>query len=213
MTGTAALSTREREILLALAQKVRLFSQRMLADHWFHCDLANTRRGMKRLVQAGYCEHHTVIARSLPELHAPLITWKPGDEMPPCGEVAYRCVERWRQHAARPTGVWIATEQTARLFGGVRRGTLHQPVQATHDLGVASVWLRFRAVQPQWATAWRSEDLLAHTRRGEKLPDAFLVNGSNSVVAVIEFGGGYSAERVAAFHEDCAARQLPYQLW
>jgi hypothetical protein len=80
-------------------------------------------------------------------------------------------------------------------------------------LSVAAVWLRLHNVAPEWAAAWRGEDLLAHTRLGEKLPDAFIVDDSGKVVWVIEFGGGYDAERVQAFHNDCAARGLPYQLW
>jgi hypothetical protein len=68
-------------------------------------------------------------------------------------------------------------------------------------------------VAPQWAAAWRGEDLLAHTRRGEKLPDAFIVTETDQVAWVVEFGGGYDAQRVEAFHLDCAERQLPYQLW
>ena len=30
---------------------------------------------------------------------------------------------------------------------------------------------------------------------------------------VLEFGGAYDAARVERFHEDCAERRLPYQLW
>ncbi len=60
--------------------------------------------------------------------------------------------------------------------------------------------------------AWRGEDLMAHTRLGQKLPDAFIVDDQEQVIWVIEFGGGYDAERVEAFHQDCVSRNLPYQL-
>jgi hypothetical protein len=108
---------------------------------------------------------------------------------------------------------WIATEKASQIFGGAQRGELKHPLQATHDIGVAAVWLRLREIAPQWAMAWRGEDLLAHTRLGEKLPDAFIVDKNEKVLWVIEFGGSYDARRVKAFHEDCAARDLPYQLW
>jgi hypothetical protein len=98
---------------------------------------------------------------------------------------------------------WIATEQASQRFGGTARGCLRHPTQATHDLGVAQVWLRFLQANPALAAAWHGEDLLASTRRGEKLPDAFILGDQNTVTWVIEFGGDY----------DCAARQLPYQLW
>ena len=54
---------------------------------------------------------------------------------------------------------------------------------------------------------------MAHTRRGEKLPDAFIVDSTQQVTGVIEFGGSYDAQRVTEFHEDCVSRSLPYQLW
>jgi len=66
---------------------------------------------------------------------------------------------------------------------------------------------------PQRAAAWRGEDLMADTRRGEKLPDAFIVNARGEVSSVVEFGGAYDAERICAFHEDCVNRTLPYELW
>ena len=106
----------------------------------------------------------TVLARTLPVPESPLASWRPGDSAPDVGAVAYRCQDRWRRRPPRPCTVWVATERAARLFGGVRRGELRQPAQATHDLGVAAVWLRLREVSPEWAAAWRGEDLLAHTR-------------------------------------------------
>jgi len=39
------------------------------------------------------------------------------------------------------------------------------------------------------------------------------VDAAGNVAWVLEFGGGYDAARVEAFHVDCAARNLPYQLW
>ena len=87
----------------------------------------------------------------------------------------------------------------AHAFGGTARGELRHPTQATHDLGVAAGWLRLHQVAPKWAAAWRGEDLLAHTRRGEKLPDAFIVDDD--------------AELDEAFHQDWVSRNFPYQLW
>ena len=43
------ITNRDREILQALVQKVRLFSQRQIADHWWDGELANARRRLKRL--------------------------------------------------------------------------------------------------------------------------------------------------------------------
>ena len=213
MNDAFHMTGRDTGVVQALVQKVRLFSQRQVADHWWNGELVNARRRLKRLAAGGLLSRITVQARPLPALDAPLASWQPGQDAPDFGQIAYRCQQRWRKQPTRPCTAWIATDQAAQLFGGIRRGELKHPTQATHDLGVAAVWLRLRAIAPQWAEAWRSEDLLAHTRRGEKLPDAFIVDSSEQVLWVIEFCGGYDGPRVAAFHEDCAARGLPYQLW
>lgn len=213
MNGTLHFTDRDRELLQALAQRVRLFSQRQVADHLWNGDLANARRRLKRLQQAGLITKVTVQARSLPPLDAPLFSWRPDDAEPDCGAIAYRCQQRWKSRAVRPTSAWIISETGGRAFGGVDRNELKHSTQATHDLGVAAVWLRLRQVAPQWASAWRGEDVMADIRRGEKLPDGFIVNEQGHVVWIIEFAGSYDAERVRAVHQDCAARDLPYQLW
>ncbi len=213
MNPALHLTQRDQDILQALAQKVRLFSQRQIVDHWWNGEPANCRRRLQRLASQQLIRQITVLARPTPLLESPLVSWRPGDSAPDFGSVAWRCQERWRMRPARQCAAWIATEDGSRQYGGVARGELKHPTQATHDLGVACVWLRLHQVAPQWAAAWRGEDLLAHTRRGQKLPDAFIVGDAEQVLWVIEFGGGYDSERVEAFHWDCVARSLPYQLW
>ena len=213
MNGPLHLTQRDRAIVAALVLRVRLLSQRQTADHWWNGDTANVRRRLSQLANHGLVQRITVQARTLPVLESPLISWRPGDPTPDLGSIAWQCQSRWRGRAVRPCTAWIATETAARQFGGVGRGELKHPAQATHDLGVAAVWLRLNEIAPQWAQAWRGEDVMAHTRRGEKLPDAFIVDGAQKVTGVIEFGGSYDALRVTEFHEDCVARSLPYQLW
>jgi len=213
VSGTLHFTDRDRELLLALAQRVRLFAQRQVADGFWNGELANARRRLKRLQQAGLVTKVTVHARSLPPLDAPLFSWRPDDAAPDGGAIAYRCQQRWKSRAVRPTSAWTISEAGARAFGGIGRSELKHSTQATHDLGVAAVWLRLRQVAPQWATAWRGEDVMADTRRGEKLPDGFIVNDQGQVVWIIEFAGAYDAQRINAVHEDCVVRHLPYQLW
>ena len=212
MSAELHLTERDRLLLQALVLKVRLFSQRQIVEHWFG-DLSNTRRRLKRLAHAQWIQRIVVLARPTPELELPLFSWRPGHAAPDCGQVAWQCQQRWRRRPARQCVAWIATEQASQRFGGTARGSLRHPTQATHDLGVAQVWLRFLRANPALAAAWHGEDLLASTRRGEKLPDAFILGDQNTVTWVIEFGGDYDAGRVNTFHQDCAARQLPYQLW
>ncbi len=213
MSHFLSLTRRDGEIVQALVQKVRLFSQRQIADAWWHGEVGNARRRLKRLGQADLVERITVQARTLSDMSKPLVIWQPGRPSPNFGQIAYQCQSRWRRRPLRPCAAWIATAKSAQLFGGPGRGALKHPTQAGHDLGVAAVWLWFRTTASAWAEAWRGEDLLAHTRRGVKLPDAFLVDGRERVTWVVEFGGAYDQARVREFHEDCAARSLPYQLW
>jgi hypothetical protein len=204
---------RDRELLQALSQKVRLFSQRQVAEHLWNGELANARRRLKRLEQAGLVTRLTVHARSLPPIETPLLSWRPHEVAPDFGALAYRCQHRWKSRAVRSTTAWIVTEAGARAFGGVGRGELTRATQVTHDLGVAAVWLRLRQVAPQWATAWRGEDVMAHTRLGEKLPDGFIVDEQGQIAWIIEFAGAYDTDRIRTVHQDCVERELPYQLW
>ena len=213
MTSALHLTERDIEIVSALSQKVRLFSQRQIAEAWWPDQLPNARRRLKRLAASGFLVRLTVQSRPLPAIEKPLASWQPNQAAPDFGATAYQCRQRWSQIPVRPCSAWIVSEQGAQAFGGVRRGELKLATQATHDLGVAAVWLRLRLVAPPLSEAWRSEDLFAQSRRGEKLPDAFLVDAAGNVAWVLEFGGGYDAARVEAFHVDCAARNLPYQLW
>ena len=207
------ITDRDRAILQALVLKVRLFSQRQIAKAWFSGEIANARRRLKALAAAGLLHRMTVHARTLPPIEKPVASWQPGKTPPEFGKTAHRLQERWSGRAVRPVTIYVASTRAAQLCGGRSRGQLKYKTQATHDLGVSAVWLRLQGHAPQWADGWRSEDLLASTRRGEKLPDGFIVNGNEEPVWVIEFGGSYDANRVEEFHEDCASRGLPYQVW
>ncbi|MDA1013852.1 MAG: hypothetical protein O3A00_05285 [Planctomycetota bacterium] len=210
---TRLLTDRDYEIVSALTQKVRLFSLRQLAGAWWDGELANTRRRLNVLVSVRLVQRVSVRARTLPPLTAPVVAWQPPESPPNFGQVAHQLQDRWVRRAVRTATAFIATERAARLIGGTARASLKQPAQATHDLGLSQVWLHFRSDCPARADAWRSEDLLAHTRHGQKLPDAFLVDAEENTVAVIEFGGSYDGRRVRDFHNDCVIRNLPYQIW
>lgn len=207
------LTDRDREILRALAVFVRLFCLRQLAEFWFGDDRANARRRLSQLIMQGLVARLPVRARPLPTLEQPVISWNPGEPAPDFAQAAYRMRSRWIRRPVKTLSAYIATERTARMFGGRGGGELKNGFQATHDLGVAQVWLQLAESNPAWAEAWRGEDVMAHTRRGQKLPDGFIVNKSNDVVCVFEFGGAYDQQRVREFHDDCHDRRLPYRMW
>jgi hypothetical protein len=207
------LTERDKQVLSALLLKVRLMSLKQLAGGWWGGETVNARRRLKLLTAGGLLQPLTVAARTLPPLDAPVIVWQPDDPVPDFSGVSRQLQSRWRRRAVRPTRAFIATPKAAQLLGGRGNLQLKHPTQATHDLGVAAVWLHLNEHAPAWAEAWRGEDLLAHTRRGETLPDAFIVDEEHEPLWVIEFGGAYDAGRVQEFHEDCQVRQLPYQMW
>jgi hypothetical protein len=213
MTRNFILGGRDREILTALTQKVRLIGFRQLANHHFGGDPANTRRRLRILQAAGLIVRATVMARSIPILLQPVWAWSPGDSVPDMGIIANRVQSRWRKRATRACQAILATPHAAQLVGGHATGHLTREMQATHDLGVTAVYLFLERAHSPRAEAWRGEDVFAHTRHGEKRPDAFLVNATGAVQSVIEFGGDYGPERLRAFHEDCASRELPYEVW
>jgi hypothetical protein len=74
------------------------------------------------------------------------------------------------------------------------------------------MYLLFLRDRPELASGWRSEDVLASTRRNQKLPDAIVMDGDRPQL-VVEFGGAYDPGRVEKVHADCATRRLPYELW
>ena len=59
MTHARILTQRDIEILLALVQKVRIFSLRQIARHWWHGEMANARRRLNLLAGAdGFAVWH-----------------------------------------------------------------------------------------------------------------------------------------------------------
>jgi hypothetical protein len=213
MSIQITVTDRDEELLKTLTTKVRLFSLRQISNLWWNGDLANSRRRLRQLMDAELLLSAKVLARPILQLDGPVVAWRPGDVNPDCGKIANFCQSRIRHIPVRATGVFIATERTARLFGGRCRGELTHPAQATHDLGVAAVWIHLTKSCPEIASAWLGEEMLSHTRSGQKCPDAFIVDDNGSVQSVIEFGGDYDRERIQSFHEDCVERFLPYQMW
>ena len=61
------LTERDQELLHALVCKVRLFALRQAAEHWWLGDIANARRGLKRLNSVGLVER--IAVRSLSLIH------------------------------------------------------------------------------------------------------------------------------------------------
>lgn len=109
---------------------------------------------------------------------------------------------------------YVVGRKGANHYGRKPSSTTKHGFQATHDMGVSAIFLHFRRTDHASAEQWMGEDIIKPFRRRQKLPDAILAIGpERSIRLVVEFGGAYPPERVRDFHDDCAARGLPYELW
>jgi hypothetical protein len=206
---------RKDEISRVLAVSVRVLSVEQVARTWWSdsdSGRRESRRALCALEGAGVVQRvRALVHPELPLVRA-VVEWKPGDETPAFGTVAYQLQTRWRE-ALRPATLYVATPKVTRRFASRGKGRIERPLQLTHDLHVSAIYLNLLLTQPTAARAWISEDTLAAERKHQKLPDAILRGLPGSPDVVIEFGGAYRRERVELVHEDCVRRELPYQLW
>lgn len=210
-----SVTSREREIVSALATKIRMLSFEQIRSGWWpDSDAAdrNARRRLAELVEAGLLIRERVAAKPLLEITEPVLRWKPGEAAPEYSSLAWQLQKRWTE-PEREVTTYLASRRAASIFGGWANGRIKNPGQATHDFHVGAVYLNLLRTAPTLAAGWIGEDILSPTRQGQKLPDAILYDREGRPRLVVEFGGAYPAERVQKFHEDCATRSLPYELW
>lgn len=209
------LTRRDQEIIEALTLRVRLFSLRQLARTWWAGSAAGepqARARMKLLERAGLVTGCTLMARPELELAAPVIAWEPGAAEPDFGAASWQLCSRFTA-PLRHTPCIIATPQAGVRYGG-RGGRFPKAAEQTHDLHVATLFLRYRERHPELVPNWLSEELIKRSRpqiRGEKLPDALI--RTESFTRVVEFGGEYARGKLEAFHGYCRTRSLPYEVW
>lgn len=209
------LTGREREIVSALAAKIRMLAFETILHGWWpesSSAKTNARRRLTELVEAGLLIRERVLSKPLLPLGEPVFRWKPGDDAPAFGELSWTLQKRWTE-PAREVTAYLATRRAASIFGGRADGRIKNPSQVTHDIHLGALYLKLLREAPTLAAGWIGEDILAPTREHQKLPDAILHDGEGRPRLVIEFGGSYPRERVQGFHEDCSARGLPYELY
>jgi hypothetical protein len=210
-----SLTGREREIVSALALKIRILAFDEIIRCWWPASKSaktNAQRRLSELVENGLLTRERAFARPRLPLTEPVFRWKPGDAAPDIGGLSYRLQSRWTE-PPREITVYLATKRAAAIFGGRADGRIKNPSQVTHDIHLGALYLKFLREAPTLAAGWIGEDILAPTREQQKLPDAILHDAEGRPRLVVEFGGSYPRERVEGFHEDCEARELPYELW
>ena len=156
----------------------------------------------------------TALARPfLFPVNRPVLTWAPPEPDPDFEATSYRLKARWTE-PHRETVVYTASRHTGFRLGGLG-GPVKHPDQVTHDLLLSAVYLFCLANHPLVAAHWLGEECYRDEHRGEKLPDAKILDDASppNIALVIESGGEYDAPRVEAFHRSCKAKALAYQLW
>jgi hypothetical protein len=214
------LTDRDRAVLACATGPTRLFSLEQAAATWwsgFASGIVAARARLARLETAGLLVKRVFPTHPLLALDAPLVVWRPGDDLPDFGSISYRLQKRWNLGTV-PTTTYIATTLATKLMGGLRRGDkadgrLRHPLQATHDLHVAELYLRFLRSEPALAECWVSEEVLQKRNPGKKASDGALLDRAGEIRLAIEFGGSYRSRRVKSFHRECARKNLPYELW
>jgi hypothetical protein len=208
------LTGRDQDILETLTLRVRTLSAAQIADHWFGGQIdsvGSANRRLKQLEIAGLLHRLEMFARPLPKLNQPMTRWVPGDAEPELGNLSYQLVKRWNRPASM-TRICIATKTAGTLCGG-HGGRRPRNSEASHDLGLASVFLRHIANNAQAAANWLSEESLRYRGFGDhmRLPDAMVEDDRGSTI--IEFGGAYSAQKLRDFHGFCQREGLAYEIW
>lgn len=210
---TAMNVSRKMFILDALAYRVRLFSDRQLlglgpSSHSYPRSL---RRLLRRLELARLIRRLAILTRPVPVIDKPLHVWRLGDPAPNFNAIQYQAQQRSLRPVETMT-VFLGTARLAQALGGTCGHPLNHH-SAMHDMGVAGIYLHLWRTKPDLALAWQGEDIVAPARHRQKLPDAILYNRAGEPIMAIEFIGDYPVERIQAFHDDCAFRGLPYEMY
>src|SRR3954454_12666770 len=109
------LTGREREIVSALASKIRMLAFEQIVRTWWPESKSaptNARRRLSELLEAGLLTRERALARPLLPLEQPVFRWKPGEEAPASGELSWTLQKRWTE-PAREVTVYLATRRAA----------------------------------------------------------------------------------------------------
>jgi hypothetical protein len=208
------LTQRDHEICSTVALKIQFVEEHQAARTWWEgrpSGREGAARRLRLLAQAGYLKRLRLRVHPELPLTRPIWSWAPGFPPPPFGSVSFQSRARWTE-PLRCVSAYASSERTAKSLAG-SGGRLSRPLQATHDLHVAAIYLRLLRENPVEARGWVSDRVLGPLRRGKKIPDAEIQDAEGRTLKVIEFGGSYPPERVRKVHEDCELRGVPYELW
>ena len=210
---TPFLRNRDREILDILARKVPFLSLRQIADAFFASDMGNAIRRLATLEENGWLASYRMNARTSPAIDALLIAWNPGQDQAHSSRIAFQLSKRWLRQGTRMRLCYFAGKKFEAVTGIPCQTKPSHQMQASHDLGLAALYLFFRTQRPDDAALWVGEKAYTCFDGKSQRPDAVLLDAAGKPTKAIEFGGLYNSKRLDRFHRWCQQRSLPYELW
>lgn len=205
---------RDRDILATLVRRVRVLTLEQIARTWFAHTVTPRRHADIRLVRlerAGLIHRDSMIAHPELLLDSPMAVWIPGREPPDWVDLARRTACRWS--AAPQSCKLVVASKLAGTWLGGRGGRWPRPMELSHDISLAGVFLKIRAQHPDRAAAWVSEDLLGRCgfERADRRPDALI--DAQVAPRAIELAGLYRPDKFRSFHAFCENQNLAYEIW
>ena len=208
------LNHRDETIHAILMAKVRVLSLQQIATRFFGSDFSNAKRTLNRLLDKRILVEHKIVARILPPSIEPMYAWEPGLAEPRYEHLSRHLKRRWLHLPTKRVATYMAAIRYSTIVGRRTKERLTHPLQVSHDLGLASVFLHFYENHHEVAQRWIGEDFMArYSSRVKSVPDAVILSEAQTPARAIEFGGLYSAKRLKKFHAYCFARELPYEVW
>ena len=173
--------------------------------------LTAARQWLGRMGRANFVTLQTFPVHPELSLTAPLLDYHTGDPAPNFDAISWSAQSRWKEPPVMSLVVKATNEALKRTGGSLKQRPLRLR-EVTHDLHVASVYLRLLENNPELAAHWIHEDAMGDSQPetcGSARPDAVL-DGPEKII--VEFAGSYSAKKLRALAADYAA-QGRFQFW
>jgi len=209
-------TTQEYEIARALAIQVPTMTLDQIDRGWFRegddarCQAAGA---INKLISGGLIDRRSVEVPPIVKLVKPLHSWAPGTPAPShnrLASIAERAARRRSVNAVlTETETYVATPDTARLFGAFMHAGPPKECELQHDLQLGEVFVRYLRSRRRQARQWLGEAAfpkLGFDIRGMKDPDAFIILDDGEASHILEYVGNYSVEHLAEFHAHCSGQ-------
>lgn len=209
------LTQAEEWLILTLARRVRVFTDKQICGSWFDGDRKKARESIQKLESQDLIKGYTDLIGGVLTLTTPLLTWEPYQgKAPRFSEIAYIARKRWKAEPSRQN-LFFATTTAVHRFAGSTNGKPPATNALQHDLQVAALYLHFLKTEPRRTRRWIGEDEwheLGYCGHKQAVPDAVIRHRRDYRKNVlIEMAGQYSPERLEEWHKQYIG--FRYEIW